>query len=393
MSRARDIFERVAEAQGRRLGPEHPDTLAARINLASALSSLGEHASARDLELGALEAATRIYGPFHELSANSAANLALTLESMGDPDRAVFFMKLSVEASQRSRAGISRLERELRRSFLATVEYRYRSLFGILMSRGRTAEALAVLGLLKEEELAGLDAAFPSAPGPEGPEGKEGDAGSAAAASGDRGAGAELFAGTRDGPARRTYGAAAAKSAALESERAALAEKREVGLLAAGEARRLGELPGLIAESGAAFRDICVGKSGPGWAPAEPEPGSWVAERLSARQAALSGMGSGATLLHAVSAADELWLVTVSPGTVVARKTGVKRKDLAALASEFRGLVASPSRDPRVAGAKLYDALIRPAEGDLAAAGTRSLMLSLDGELRYAPAAALWDGG
>ncbi|MDR1036853.1 MAG: CHAT domain-containing protein [Deltaproteobacteria bacterium] len=55
-------------------------------------------------------------------------------------------------------------------------------------------------------------------------------------------------------------------------------------------------------------------------------------------------------------------------------------------------MLREPSRDPRAAAARLYDAVIAPVEADLVAAGTRTLALSLDGMLRYVPAAAFWDG-
>jgi hypothetical protein len=139
-----------------------------------------------------------------------------------------------------------------------------------------------------------------------------------------------------------------------------------------------------------AFTAACMAEIGPAADPDGPVPGSWAAARLAGRQAALEGMGEGVALLHAVSARKMLWLVLVAPGSVKAWQTAMGREELAELASGFRGLVASPSLDPREAGARLYDALVRPAEGDLD--GVRTLMLSLDGELRYVPAAALWDG-
>ncbi|MDQ3802771.1 MAG: CHAT domain-containing protein [Acidobacteriota bacterium] len=47
--------------------------------------------------------------------------------------------------------------------------------------------------------------------------------------------------------------------------------------------------------------------------------------------------------------------------------------------------------DPRPAGQRLYDVLVKPLEKDLEGAQARTLVWSLDGNLRYAPLAALWD--
>ena len=48
--------------------------------------------------------------------------------------------------------------------------------------------------------------------------------------------------------------------------------------------------------------------------------------------------------------------------------------------------------DPRPAGQKLYEVLVKPIEGDLAGAKAKTLVWSLDGTLRYVPISALWDG-
>ena len=52
----------------------------------------------------------------------------------------------------------------------------------------------------------------------------------------------------------------------------------------------------------------------------------------------------------------------------------------------------SPDQDPRPAAQKLYGQLIGPVAGDLQAMHAKTLMLSLDGVLRYVPMAALHDG-
>jgi CHAT domain-containing protein len=59
-----------------------------------------------------------------------------------------------------------------------------------------------------------------------------------------------------------------------------------------------------------------------------------------------------------------------------------------ALLSALRNRLA----DPKPAAQRLYDYLLRPVAQDLEAHQTRTLMLSLDGTLRYLPFAALHDG-
>lgn len=69
----------------------------------------------------------------------------------------------------------------------------------------------------------------------------------------------------------------------------------------------------------------------------------------------------------------------------------VTAAELNALILKFRTALTRPDLDPTPFAAELYDLLIRPIEADLAAAGSRTLLWSLDGALRYIPLAALWD--
>ncbi|MDR1036906.1 MAG: tetratricopeptide repeat protein [Deltaproteobacteria bacterium] len=384
LAEARGMLGQISEAWARVAGPGHPSSIAAKINLSNSMNALGESPAARDLVLDALASATGSYGIESQLSMDAAWMMSKIFADMGDTDRAVFFLKISVHAAQMTRGRISRLARELRRSYLASVENRYRGLFSLLMTQSRDAEALAVLGLLKEEELADLEAASLPAP--------PADPADVGAPADTDGADADLFGGTRDEALWLEYGSAAARAFGLQSELMELLEKGEGGTLSPDETRRLDELPGLVGEARASFIEVCLGEGGSSAPPGQPDPGSWAATRLAGRQAALSGMGGGAVLLHAVSDVDRLWLVTVTPDSVTSRQSAVGREELAGLAGEFGRLVADPASDPKGTAAKLYDAVIRPAEADLEAAGARTLMLSLDGDLRYAPMAALWDG-
>ncbi|WP_446040152.1 tetratricopeptide repeat protein, partial [Streptomyces sp. SID1121] len=61
----------------RTLGPDHPDTLTSRNNLATALSSLGRHQQAADLHQQTLTDRERTLGPDHPHTLTSRNNLAI----------------------------------------------------------------------------------------------------------------------------------------------------------------------------------------------------------------------------------------------------------------------------------------------------------------------------
>jgi CHAT domain-containing protein/TPR repeat protein len=62
------------------------------------------------------------------------------------------------------------------------------------------------------------------------------------------------------------------------------------------------------------------------------------------------------------------------------------------MVQEFRGQLATPYSDPRAAAGKLYDLLLRPFREDIDAIDAKTVILSLDRRLRYVPFAALHDG-
>jgi CHAT domain-containing protein len=502
------LHSEVLDARKASLGEAHPNTLLSVLNVSSSRFGAGDYRAAAEGYASVLEAATRLFGRDHPMASEAADGLGWSLAKAGGFPSGIFFLKISVDSAQRVRATLASMDRQTRRGYLATVELRYRRLFDLLMREGRTDEALAVLGLLKEEELSVLDPSFrqawagetveaaadsretgtgtpwartaetgaaeageseeqpeaaealpvelgaaeageseeqPEAAGarpvelgaaeadesearqavpeerqngggaaePPGakaetrgaarPEARSGPRPSdnpgagggnpAAARASDPEPGADLFGGTRDEGAWLAYRAASELSSGLEAERAALEAEGANGALPEGKSRRLAELPGAVSAAKASFGALCDGIPGllgpPGGGAA---PGSWTAGRVAGRQAALRAMGPGAALLHAVPAEGSLWLIAVTPSAVASMSSETGRAEISRLSSELRALVASPARDPRPAAGRLYDAVIRPAESFLAEAGTATLMLSLDGELRYAPLAALWDG-
>lgn len=368
------------------LGPEHLMTLAARTELAVQLEMSGESAAARDLLLPALETATRSFGIYHPLPTMIAAGLGVAFAGLGDLGQSVFFLKLSVNSSQKAREKLSTLDRDLRRGYLRTVRYRYHLLFDILMKTGRTAEAMAVLELLKDDELRGLD------PEPSVPRSRRDVSEDSLPANSESSSGpGNIFVGTIEEAAHMEYSRVAEADAALGSEYSSLLEKRDNEGLTEEEQSRFASVADGIAESRAAFINVCESlphllKNGEGIV------ASRAMGELLTRQETLGEMGEGTVIVHAVSTENTLYVVLLTSRGIVTRKSAVGREELAALVSRFRALLLDPSKDPRQEARLLYDAVFKPLEEDLEKSNAVTVMLSLDGTLRYVPLAALWDG-
>ncbi|HEX8734029.1 MAG TPA: CHAT domain-containing protein, partial [Pyrinomonadaceae bacterium] len=70
----------------------------------------------------------------------------------------------------------------------------------------------------------------------------------------------------------------------------------------------------------------------------------------------------------------------------------IPKENLSKLVFEFRSAVTDVNKNPKIAGKKLYDLLVKPLEADLAEAKATKIVWSLDGVLRYVSIPALYDG-
>jgi hypothetical protein len=73
---ARDQYAALLPARERVLGPEHPDTLAARHELARWTGEAGDPAAARDQYAALLPARERVLGPGHRRTLTTRHELA-----------------------------------------------------------------------------------------------------------------------------------------------------------------------------------------------------------------------------------------------------------------------------------------------------------------------------
>jgi len=83
------LHEQVLADRERVLGPEHPDTLAARNNLALAYQTAGRTDEAIALHERALADRERVLGPEHPGTLNSRSNLAVAYQAAGRADEAI----------------------------------------------------------------------------------------------------------------------------------------------------------------------------------------------------------------------------------------------------------------------------------------------------------------
>ena len=161
-----------------------------------------------------------------------------------------------------------------------------------------------------------------------------------------------------------------------KARRAGLERDRDVGQQ--GFERVLGELVAEIGRTASAERNRELGQRNLG--------------DLQALQGTLAELGHGAVTLHYLVLEDRTHILLTTPQIQLVREVRVSAIELNQAIERFREVLQRPSQNPLPMAQVLEKLLIAPVAEDLRQAQAKTLMLSLDGALRYVPFAALHDG-
>jgi tetratricopeptide (TPR) repeat protein len=94
------LRESVLAIRESALGPDHPDTVAALSNMASAYWRLGRHRDALPLDQRALQITETALGPDHPDTATSLDNLAVTFRALGQADKALPLQQRALQITE-----------------------------------------------------------------------------------------------------------------------------------------------------------------------------------------------------------------------------------------------------------------------------------------------------
>ncbi|HEX8072712.1 MAG TPA: CHAT domain-containing tetratricopeptide repeat protein [Pyrinomonadaceae bacterium] len=296
-------------------------------------------------------------------------HIARTYDALGNRRLAIVFGKLAVNAIQRARGQLQGFDRNLQDSYLKKNEKPYSRLADWLISEGRLLEAEQVLAMLKEEEVADYLRRDKNEVG-------------------KLQLRVDLRPEERD--ALRRYNEIADNVAALGAEFGKLQELKRGGVkLSAEQERRYDDLAAQIEDANRSFqvflRQLAEEFARPG------NRAEDLHEKL-ALQSDLKEFGAGVVYLYTLVGDDRYRVILATPDAQVAGSYEITAVRLNKKIEDFRQAVINPSVDPRPLGKELYDILIGPVEKQLAGAQAKTLLWSLDGNLRLLPLAALWDG-
>jgi len=303
------------------------------VNLSGVEERLGNKDEALALRRRALAYALRSQDLWEEAYAFGA--IARLYGEGGRLEAGIFHGKSALERLQGLRTRMTGLDPKLRGGFLQSRSPYYRAIAGWLVDAGSLAEAEQVLHMLKESEL------------------NEFLRGEAPAST----AGAFRYVGP-------------------QAEAKSLLEQ----LRARARALSIAEIVGALERIDA----ILVAAGIASATKATPE--------LEALRRSLLDLGDGVVMLHYIVTPDRLLIILSTPRMQVAREVKVPQASLEREIFSLRRALQDRSPQFMPAARRMYDIAVRPMAADLERAGARTVMLSLDGNLRYVPFAALHDG-
>lgn len=425
--RALDIFEK-------KLGKEHPQVAAVLHNQAKLFRAQGNCKKAEELLQEALLIVQTAMQP--EFLWAIQDNLSQTLACQGQMEAAILTGKQAVNTLQSLRVNLAKLNKELQQLFLNDKAMVYKGVASLLLEQGRIAEAQQIETMLKEEEyydyvrrdfndnenkyrtvkasFNGFEKPFIE---------KTTQIFSQLSSFGEKLKNLRLTSSENTDQKDQLRGEMLAQKKPLENlfqEIKTAAEDQSVQKilnknndqplvelakefqtlkqrtnLTPVENERKNHLRELINQARKEF-NACIGEY-----KTKELFEEYNLDTLQSLQSTLQTMGHGSVLVHYLVLPEKLRIILTTPTVQICRETKVTEQALEKQVELFR---KSFDHSPDIRRMKivtqnlqkeakvLYDWLFQPIAEDLKQAEAKTLMLSLDGKLRYLPIAALFDG-
>jgi CHAT domain-containing protein len=394
----------------------HPSTLRSANNLAKLYRENGRESQAEELLKQTLVRVRRLNHPL--LLWQVYDNLARLLGQSGQNGAAILMAKQAVNTLQDVRLSLASMDKELQHSFMHDKQDSYHYLAELLMAQGRLAEGQEVLMMLKEEayfdfitrsadrddrqvravysdeertwvERALLVDNLPlgvtlAADSTDRLRQDDENANALVAFSKYFEALKEAFSEAQaDAIALHTSTAQDQQLAALALEYRSLRGRNDLNTT---ENQRRLELRQILFKAAESF-NACLGEL-----KFLEKFQAQNLDTLRALQHTLFEMGHHAVLLNYVITPQRLRIILTTPDIQLCRESIISATELDDAIQKFRQALQNRRTYPAREAQNLYRILIEPVAEDLHQAQAKTLMLALDGRLRYIPMAALFDG-
>lgn len=366
------LQERALEINETKLGLKNSATARSLTELAYSLTALGQFDKAWAMGQRALIINQELFGADHPRTLINLSNMAMIAQGIGNENLAISLLKASANGFQGHRATVSKIGEDESKSYTNLVSPVYRILAELLLKQGRLPEAQMVIDMLKEvEEFEFIRRSEIADP-------RRTRIG---------------YNGTERSWMER-YGLVSNQLAALGAEMQALKNHEKLGLNNDQEKRRKVLSDDLLVAQ-KAF-DLFLHEMRMNFAGLGPARSADIVDLSKAAvgelQSLIRGLGHDAVLLQYFVSSDQVDMLLTTPGVQLARSVKINYRELNRQIAEFRRLLRDPKSNVLAASQSLYQLLVAPVVQDLEQAGAKTVMLSLDGALRYLPFGALHDG-
>ncbi len=293
-----------------------------------------------------------------------------------NPRYAVLYGKQSVNAYQQLRVNIKGLDNTIQKSFLKSVDYSYRSLAVMLIEQGRLVEAVEVLNALKDQQHFDFV--------PETPK-----------------KALRLSFTTREEELDSRQAAASDKVGRIARQIDEL--RRAVGFRppTSEELTKLQQLEADLKTTSSNFAGVLKEAENEFKQPLDPVKDKTPdIDSVQEIQTALGLLGGKAVAVYTLVGKDKFYALLVTRADIIAVSTPVKGDRLNNKAKQLWALLQSDEYDPRLLSKEIYEMVFKPIKDRLIQERRleqvmpegATVMWSLDGNLRYLPVAALYDG-
>ncbi|MGB7922028.1 MAG: CHAT domain-containing protein [Pyrinomonadaceae bacterium] len=336
-------------------------------NIGAVYYSLGEKQKALDYYEQALPL-SRAVGD-HNDEAKTLDHLMNLYESLSNLRFATFYGKQSVNVYQQLRSNIQGLDKDVQKTYLKSVEQTYRGLAELLITQGRAAEAQQVLNALKDQQFFDFDQTQFRQLKLLTPTPRE----------------AEFV--VRYEKTSDTLGASGGKVEDLKLKFSNRQPNDE-------EARQLRQLEAQLKTAADEFSAFLKQAETEFSKAIDKKDRVDVPDTLE-MQTALLGLnretGQKVVAVYTIVGKEKFHTLLVTADRITSISSVIKSDELNNKARQLWGLLQSADYNPTVLSKELYNAIFKPIDDKLPK-DTKTIIWSLDGNLRYLPMAALYDG-
>jgi CHAT domain-containing protein/Tfp pilus assembly protein PilF len=339
-------------------------------NLGAAYRDIGDRQKALEYMYQAL-ALERITDDKREESITSS-NAMLVWESLKNPRMAVLFGKRSVNLLQELRGAARGLENESQKSFRRRVGRTYQYLTELLIETGQVDQAIQVLSLYQDEQF------FDFTHGTNSPV-------------------KTIPLSQREQEITTRYENSLVKVGQIGLQVEELKRQSSLSQLTGQGLVKLKKLEAELRTANDAFLAILRDAEQVFARPLDEKDKVSVVKDVEDMKSTLRELSISTrqqtAALYTLIGGNKLYIILLTPsGEVKPFASEIKSEVLIRKIVELHAILQSPAHDPRPLGEDLYKIIFKPVEATLKKSGVQTLMWQLDGNLRYVPVAALFDG-